>query len=239
MVGEGEQGLADMAGDVNLAQAVGDDIGIHQPLPQHAEVTALFRVRWRRPCPRSAHHLVVPVPIPFGVHGELEVFQAMVLGQIGREGTQRPGSRGRIGQNFAQRRSSEGVVEVGAMPVVIQRSDTGGSRGQMVLGGHGAFVVGVPAGKGDGRSRRILGGRRGQIGWQRGLSWADHGAFPRSNSRIAPVRSPHSFGGGRTMVCSLIGSLVPPGQGEGGSSKAVEVQSEGGRRRGTVNPEGE
>ncbi len=163
MVRERQQRLADMAGDIDLPQTVRDDVGVHQPLPQHPEVPAGALVRSRCRFLGSAHHVLVRVSVSFRIHGELEVLQAMVLGQIGREGAQRPRVRGGVGEHFGQRRSGRAAVQFRATHVVVGRSAAGGCRGDLVFGRQTTFVVGVPAGDGAGRSRRIFGRGRGEV----------------------------------------------------------------------------
>lgn len=100
MVGKGEELIADVAGDVDFAGTVGDNVGVQQTIPQHPDVFAFVHLgRIRRQPGHLRNQGIVFFSVPFSIHRELEILQAMVLRQVGGKGTQRP-RRGRgIGED--------------------------------------------------------------------------------------------------------------------------------------------
>lgn len=71
-------------------------------MPEHLDVGTLLALRGNRRSRVAVGHLGVVFSVSRGVHGEFERLEAVVLREVGHEGTQRPWRRGRVCQNLGE-----------------------------------------------------------------------------------------------------------------------------------------
>lgn len=93
--GDAEEAVADAGGNVDLARSAGDNVDLHQLLPQGAEAGGGGGRRQR-----FGGTFLVVGGIALRVEGELERLHAVVLGEIGHEGGQSPRRRGGVEEDL-------------------------------------------------------------------------------------------------------------------------------------------
>lgn len=96
---EAEQMISNVSGDVDLSRGARDDVNLHELLPERANtvIAVLGAVRVLN------DEFVVEGSVALGVEGEFQAFHAMILGEVGHEGTEGPRRRSNIEENLAQR----------------------------------------------------------------------------------------------------------------------------------------
>lgn len=92
---EAQQVITHMCWKIDFARAVRLNVGLHQFLPQAADVITIVL--------EALLGLAVCKSVALGFHGEFEGLEAMVLREIGHEGTQSVGLRSRISEDLVQR----------------------------------------------------------------------------------------------------------------------------------------
>lgn len=91
-------------GQVDLTGSARSDVGRQQTLPEHAQVLDPRGVDDDGRAWQLTSEFLVGFSVSACFHGELEVLQAVILREIGHEGTERIGRRGSVSQHLVQRR---------------------------------------------------------------------------------------------------------------------------------------
>lgn len=83
-----------MCWEIDFARAIRLNVGLNELLPQGTDVIAIIE--------KIGLRLRVGQSVAVCLHGELEGLETVVLGEVGHEGTQGVGLRGRVCENLLQ-----------------------------------------------------------------------------------------------------------------------------------------
>ena len=94
-----QEAVPDAGRKIDFPIAAGQDVGMHELLPEHADVLVGIPIGDGL---TRMQEVGVSGPVPISVHGEFEGFEAMVLRQKGHESAQRIGWGGNVEQDVSQ-----------------------------------------------------------------------------------------------------------------------------------------
>lgn len=102
-IGFGKQSIPDLRGKIDLPWGARHNVCRYQAMPQHAQMFRLGAFSANGGLVQHLRNGSIGFRIPFCLHGELERFETMVLGEIGHKGTEGEWVGSGVGEHLVQR----------------------------------------------------------------------------------------------------------------------------------------